>query len=203
MIKFYIDIDGCLRDFVGAVDRLYKEQFPNEEPVQVDSYALNLRYPRWGEDTWDITFRQYVDRLFNFDAIPYEGAIGAVNWLSSQDDVIVKLLSKQDQLRQGVTDNWLDKQEIDPTIERIYINEISKGEYILGEDDLLTTVVIDDSPDEIESVEGIVNYSIMVIRDWNKMFREAWNGLQIDDVDERTLKVLLEYIQTDLHLQGE
>ncbi len=198
MILFYIDIDGCLRDLVGAVDRLYKEQFPDEEPVKVDSYMLSMRYPRWGEDTWDIVFRQYVDRIFNFDAEAHEGAIDTVNWLNSQDDVIVKLLSKQDKWRREATDLWLDDQGVDPNIERIYIDNITKGEYLLGEEDVLTTVMIDDSPDEIESAEDIVDYPIIVIRDWNKTFREAWHGLEITDVNEEVLKYLLENIQEDL-----
>lgn len=191
MIKFYIDIDGCLRDLIGAADRLYQEQFPGEEIVTVGSYEMSMRYPRWGEDTWDIIFRQYVDRVFNFDAEPYKGSIEAVNWLASQDDVIVKLLSKQDKWRREATDAWLDNQGVDPQIERIYIEDISKGEYILGEDDDLMMVMIDDSPDEIESATGIVDYPVIVIRDWNQSFREANpEFMQISNVTEQALKTL-------------
>ncbi len=203
MILFYIDVDGCLRDLVGAADRLYKEKFPNDEPVKIDTYMMSLRYPMWGEDTWDIIFRQYVDRVFNLDAEAHEGAIEAINWLHSQDDVIVKLLSKQDKWRQEATDTWLDRVEIDPTIERLYVIDISKGEYILGDDNVLTTVLIDDSPNEIESAEDIVDYPIIVIRDWNKTFREAWRGTQLLDVTEKALKSLLEFIQADLSLHGD
>ena len=173
MVKFYIDIDGCIRNLVAAVDRLYCDQYPGEEPEVVPVYDMAMRYLRWWEDTWDIVFRQHVDRLFNFDAEQYPGAIDAVNWLHSQDEVKVALLSKQSDQRIVATDLWLDAQGLDSSIERIYIDKISKGEYILGVDDALQTIMIDDSPDEIESVMGVVDYPIMIIRPWNETFREG------------------------------
>ena len=195
MLKVYMDIDGCLRDLFGAADRLYQEQFPGEEIITVDNYDLSQRYPRWGEDTWDILFRQYVDQVFNLDAEPHEGAIEALNWLASQDDVIVKLLSKQDKWRREATDLWLDNQGVDPSIERIYVEDISKGEYLLGENDDLMTVMIDDSPDEIESAMGIVDYPVIVIRNWNKTFRDANpEFMQISNVTIKALQALSNYL---------
>ena len=192
MNKFYIDIDGCIRNLVAAVDRLYCEQHPGEEPEVVPVYDLAMRYPRWWEDIWDIVFRQHVDRLFNFDAEQYPGAIDAVNWLHNQDEAKVALLSKQSDSRIAATDLWLDAQGLDPTIERMYVDQISKGEYILGADDALMTFLIDDSPDEIESVSGVVDYPIMVSRPWNKTFREGNpNTNLLTNVDVQALKAML------------
>ena len=196
MTKFYIDIDGCIRNLVAAVDRLYREQNPGEEPVVVPVYDMAARYPRWGDDTWDIIFRQHVDRLFNFDAEQYPGAIDAVNWLHSQDEAKVALLLKQSDLRIVATDLWLNDRGLDPSIERIYIDKISKGEYLLGEDDALMTFLIDDSPDEIESVMGIVDYPLMVIRPWNETFRQGNPSTDlITNVDVGALQRLLNCIE--------
>jgi len=193
---FYIDIDGCLRDLVGAIDRLYVEKFPGEEPVPSPHYELNVRYPLWGDETDDIVFRQYVDRLFNHDARAHSGSIEAVNMLHSQEDTTVKLLSKQDALRVPLTDAWLDRVGIDSSIERLYVDGMSKGEYLMGElvqDELVLNVVIDDSYDELESI-GTLLYDVvpvMVARIWNSTYQESWDNWLISNVTKDDLWLLL------------
>lgn len=170
----YVDIDGVLRNWVIALDRLYQETFPGESPVKVFIYDLAPRYPRWGEDVWDIAFEQYPERLFLHDAEEYHGMVEAVNWLSSQDGVTVKLLSKQEGVRVELTDTWLDQHGVNPAIERNYMpysDKMSKGEYLSGlshGDQVL--VLLDDSGDEIESAKDIVDFVVLVTRDWNQTY---------------------------------
>lgn len=194
VLSIYIDIDGTVRDLVGAIDRLYLEQFPGDELGNTNVYDLSLRYPRWGEDIWDIVFREHVDRLFLHDAEPYEDAIETVNWLHNQRNTVVQFLSKQDSLRSKITDEWLAAQGVDDTIERLYVDGMSKGEFLTDRDDERFTLVIDDSSDELISINHTVTYRILIARPWNAAFREGWEeagGWVIDNLTQEALEGLL------------
>jgi len=185
-----MDLDGVVRDLVGAIDRLYREQFPTEEPVVVPVYDLDLRYPRWGMDTYDIVFRQEVARLFNHDALPYPEAVETCHYLDGQFDVRFVILSKQADMRIPATVDWLMRHGLDE-LDREFVDGASKAEWIrtamsegeIGEDDII--IVYDDSPDEIEEISMMLVSDnvipVLVVQPWNETYRKGSPHISVAD----------------------
>ncbi len=187
-IVVYMDVDGVVRDLVGAIDRLYRERFPGHNPVLSTSYDLDTRYPLWGQATYDIVFREQMVRLFNYDAAPIDGAVDAVKHIVAQEEIEVKFLSKQAGGAIAATNEWLDRYGFDAGIERLFVpSEITKAEFLMGLDEIRSAVMIDDSGTEVEAVAEYLAGEvtpILVAQVWNTVFRETWDGYVIDQLDK-------------------
>ena len=193
-IVVYVDVDGTVRDFVGAVDRLYRDRFPGHNPVLSTSYDLDTRYPLWGQATYDIVFREQMERLFNYDAAPIKGAVEAVKYLVAQEEFEVKFLSKQVGGAVAATNEWLDRYGFDAGIERLFVlSEITKAEFLMDRDEVRPAVMIDDSGDEVEAVAEYLDGEvtpILVAQVWNTVFRETWDGHVIDRLDKSIVETI-------------
>lgn len=174
-VEVLVDVDGVIRDIVSACDRLYRERFPGANPVLGQGYDLSLRYPQWGESTWEIVFNENAERIFYLDAAPYPEAVEAVRWLQASQaeyGLRVRFLTKQDGLRVDATKSWLQDHELveDPESENelVIVSSSNKGDYLRGlvadEDilDLNTVVVLDDSVDELESMIDVTRNTVLV-----------------------------------------
>ena len=156
MATFLVDIDGVLRNLVGASDQVYHEFYPDHEPVITNSYALADRYPMWGEDCYRILFEERVEDVFLNYAEPYPGAIDALNNLHNIPGRETILLSKQSGPRIHNTLRWLADHAVDPAIKPLFLpDEMTKGEFIASlQINPKELVMFDDCLNELESAGG-------------------------------------------------
>lgn len=201
-IVMYFDIDGVVRDLVGAIDRMYRDWFSGHHPVLSSSYDLELRYPLMEGQAREIIFNQQVNRVFDYDAEPYPGVIDGLMWLRGQGEIEVQFLSRQRGDRVQATDSWLARHRL-LGFECNYLtspmgnngtHDVKKGEFIRDLEDPRLAVLLDDSPEEIGSAESFGVIPVLVERSWNREFRQGWEGLHIRVINKRTLGELLEVV---------
>ena len=146
-----LDIDGVLRDLVGAIKKLWERL--GRSYSEVVEWRLEKAF---GENVWEIIATEpYAWDVFYRLAAPYEGAVDFFRRLKESCDVV--LISWQNEVTGLATMAWLKKHGMEaPTFftrlkERIYCD-----------------IYLDDGPPFVRRLLEAGRHVVVMDRPWNR-----------------------------------
>lgn len=168
----FCDIDGVVRDFTSVADARYKKG-GRFRLIDASQWDLDKRYPLWGKRAHDILLKNLAEDCF-VNALPYPDAVDTVLQLHAQAFRFV-FITRQSPNNGRLTAGWLSKMGLG-NIDCLYVfpNGQTKGQRIAeelmryGSCEGLVTVLIDDSPEELESARDVVKLLACINRPYNQ-----------------------------------
>jgi len=177
-----IDVDGVVRDFVGALTKVYLQEYPNHKdyvkPVQ--TWGLHKYFPI-GKDIYDFAYDKRVKEVFYEEATPYDGVIEGLEKLKEMGHSLI-FLTHQNKKSAEWTIKWIQYYEIPYTlIDIVYENHNGNGSN--GKEHTDYDIYIDDSPDNIERLVAAGKHVVRMVRPWNegKNLGEAYAVNKFED----------------------
>ena len=113
---FAIDVDGVLRDNLGAIVELYNKEFnDNKRPEEITDFRTEVSFPRIETETGMTAsnwfFQEHSKELF-LDAAPFPHVKEDIEFLRTQGKVIIVTYQKS-WLNKTQTLEWLEKNGIE------------------------------------------------------------------------------------------
>lgn len=204
----FIDIDGVLRDICTKIKEVMFKQY-QLKPEAEDDYDFAKWYPSYGEEIYDLLFDKHVKEIFG-DAKPFKYAIDNLisiykkctySFNDNRGKTKVYLLSKQDDQRKQITNNWLEKNAVSIIMPRIYVDSesndknkrekwqiINKAIDYLQNLNLNTSILfIDDSEEELNNVRKNCKRSNIDIVCIDRSYNQNWKGDRVKSFNDITI----------------
>lgn len=108
-LRIGLDVDGVLRNFVGALRREYAKDYPKHRVKKIDKWDFSDSFPI-GKDIWTYAFETRIREIFT-GADQYSYASGLTKWLKSQGHEIW-IITTQKKGTEHFTLEWLKKNDI-------------------------------------------------------------------------------------------
>lgn len=168
-MNLVIDVDGVIRDFVASVFRMFNARFPDlaHKVGEQTAYPLASSYGQLFPLIHKFIFQDHAEDVFG-KAMPYVGAIRAVNILSEKHNVL--LATSQVRGQEKYTLDWLQRWGV--KYEAILFN---RHKWLLRGD-----LYLDDCTENLEDIKGRGNVAVCMDRPWN----QDWTGLRVHTITE-------------------
>ncbi len=165
-LRLLIDLDGVIRDFVGSLERVYKNAYPDHRVLPVDSRRLEDFFPI-GEEIYSFMNNGSIDTIM-VEAEPYPGAIEALNRWEKKYELVV--VTAQPENWRAANYVWIGKHNI-PTNEIHVVFDKSKIDGF---------ALLDDFDYNLEAFAATGRLAVCMDRPWN----QKWKGPRVKTVEE-------------------
>jgi len=116
-----LDLDGVIRDFLGALRKQYKKIYPDHEIKPVTRWGLHEFFPI-GDKIYDFIWEEYAKECL-CNAEPFPGAIGFIEYLNYHSYEICIITAQPTWQAKKCTFDWLVKNDILELVNHVAILE--------------------------------------------------------------------------------
>ena len=141
-MRIGVDIDGVLRDFIGALTAQYKKDFPDHKVNPITRWDLHPFFPI-GEGIYDYVFNTRPKEIFEFGN-PYPRALSAMLALTGRGHEII-YITAQSRGREVYTLKWLLTHDF--PYSGLFFTEAWKGA-------IDCDIFIEDNPNNIKTLQA-------------------------------------------------
>lgn len=163
-----VDLDGVLRDFVGGVKRLYRQEFPDRRICETRDYDLSLSFP---DETNETLWKWIIERAIILQEFiePYDGAEEFLDEIRMLGHRVVLITSQPQPRLQASVFVWLARhQRLLRNIDTIIVSDFRHR----GKDCIPLDYLLDDSPDNLKRVRRKRTRPVLMKRPWSN----GWQG---------------------------
>ena len=166
-MRIGIDIDGVLRDFVGALQWQHHIDYPNIKPMKITEWGIEKFFPM-GDWIYSYIYKFRPKEIFEL-ADEYENSVWMMRELRRAGHDIW-ILTTQPQGTEKYTLNWLENKCIE------YDHLVFTEKKLLVDCD----IYLDDSPHQLQSL-GLAGKKVVAFdRPWNR----KWSGPRVQTHQE-------------------
>jgi len=162
-MRLGLDCDGVLRDFVGQLVKVYKEEYPNHVVKPVTSWSLEGFFPI-GTGIYEFAFNHFSKEIF-LGADAYSNVARDLRKLKSLGHTI-HILTYQNRQTAFWTHYWFYVYRFPIDEFRVWIDHQDTDED--GKEKTDYDVYLDDSPTNLRKFVEEGKVTVRMIRPWNE-----------------------------------
>ncbi|MBW1783069.1 MAG: hypothetical protein JRL30_20290 [Deltaproteobacteria bacterium] len=171
-----LDLDGVMRDFLGALKKQYKKVYPDHKIKPVNRWGLHEFFPI-GEDIYDFIWLEYVKECL-FEADIYDGALIMMDQLRDRGHEITILTAQPTLQAKNWTFQWMLDRGVLHRANNVVIidpnSDMDKG-YIKGD------LILEDAPHHLNDCMNAGITTVCYDQPWNQGWRQ---GHRVKTYDE-------------------
>ena len=184
-ITIGIDIDGTISNFAEAYNTLYKNYFPDKEPLPADDWFWYTKMDYNGEKP-NVWFNNKKSETFNI-AQPYPDAVTTINniydFIKSQGHDLKIVTNQPNEDSKQAAKFWLEKYEF--KYDDIVFVEVARDKWKFAD------ILVDDAPKVLDT-KPLSKVAIKVNQLWNT---ESIGDFTIPNIKGLTINVVKNAIE--------
>lgn len=190
-ITIGIDIDGTINNFTEAYNKLYKNYFPDKDPLEATDWGWYQRMDYNGEDPrkW---FK--IKKAETFDiSLPYDGAVNTINtiydFVKSYGYTLNIVTNQVTEEAKQKSKIWLDKFGF--KYDDIIFVDAAKDKW------KFVDIMVDDA-DKVIGTKPLSKVSIKIIQKWNENTEGDFNIFSIKDLSINIIKLAINKVNNKI-----
>lgn len=176
-MRIGLDVDNCVRDFTGALTRVYKDSFPDHKVTKITNWDLSKFFPL-GDNIYNFIYSNQVKNIFYEAAYPYDDVEDGLEELKNAGHEIV-FLTRQKSKSKVMTQKWLEYYEF-PFTEVHYFDVGDKHK--LFKSSINCDIYLEDSPSDLTELETAGKTVVRRLHPWNENL--SFSGKSVNNFKE-------------------
>ena len=181
-----VDLDGVVRDFLGALKKKYKKVYPDHKIKEVNFWGLHEFFPI-GRAIYDFIWEWYPEACLR-DAEPLPGAKDFITALANHCYEICIVTAQPTWQAKKATFEWLVRNDILNMVHHVAIIEPNMG-LEMGKSHIKVDILLEDAPHHLEAANMAGIITVCYDQPWNQ---DAVSDYRVKHYDE-FLDILAKY----------
>lgn len=190
-ITIGIDIDGTINNFTDAYNKLYKNYFPDKEPIEATDWSWYQRMDYNGDDPrkW---FKAKKAEAFDI-SLPYTDAVNTINiiydFVKTYNYTLNIVTNQVTEDAKQKAKMWLDKFGF--KYDDIIFVDAAKDKW------KFVDIMVDDA-DKVIGTKPLSKVSIKIIQKWNESTEGDFNISSIKDLSINIIKLAIDKVNNKI-----